>query len=146
MKRFFVVFALLFATIFSSCSKEIPVEVKALPVEAQQFMASYYSDVTPILVIKDIDDFVVTYKVSYKDGTSLEFNKKGEWIKVEAPLTGAVPTEIVPVKIKEFVDANYPDVPIIKIEKDKSEWEIKLATRVEFTFNKDFILIESDLD
>lgn len=146
MKRLIIVAALMFAAVFTSCSKEKPIAINELPAPAQQFMTTYYGDKSPILVVKDVDDFVTTYDVSYSDGTMLEFDKKGQWIKVECNITSAVPSEIIPAEINKFVADNYPNTQIIKIEKDKTEWEIKLSNRAEFTFNKYFQLIDTDLD
>ena len=39
---------------------------------------------------------------------------------------------------------NYPDTKVLKIERDKKEYEVKLSNRVELKFDLKFNLIDID--
>ncbi len=114
-----------------------------LPAVAQTFVETHFGKQNVSVVMKDTEIFDTSYDVIMKDGSKVEFNKKGEWTSVKC-LNKAVPNVIVPQSISEFVSQNYPGVLITGIEKDKREYEIRLSNRLELTFNKQGALIEVD--
>ena len=57
-----------------------------------------------------------------------------------------VPQAVVPVKSQEFVKSNYPEAKVLKIEKDRYEYEVKLSNFWELTFDTSFNLIDMDND
>ena len=83
------------------------------------------------------DDVVMT------DGVKLEFNKDGSWTEVDCQYS-AVPAGIVPAQIVQKVADLYPNAKIVKIDRDKKEYEIKLDSKVELTFDMKFNLVEVD--
>ena len=64
----------------------------------------------------------------------------------QLPATMTVPQAVVPVKIQEFVKSNYPEAKVLKIEKDRYEYEVKLSNFWELTFDLNFNLIDMDND
>ncbi len=85
----------------------------------------------------------IEYKVVLASGTEVEFDSKGDWTEVDAN-TAAVPQDIVPAKIKSYVQKSFPDNKIVQIKKDKKGYEIELTNGIEVKFNKnaDFIKID----
>lgn len=77
------------------------------------------------------------------DGTKLEFNGDGEWKDVDCKY-GAVPAAIVPKQITDYVAKHYPDVKIIKIDRDRRDYEVSLSNRLELTFDMQFNLVDID--
>ena len=74
-----------------------------------------------------------------------KFDKKGNWKEVSCRRM-TVPQAVVPVKIQEFVKSNYPEAKVLKIEKDRYEYEVKLSNFWELTFDLNFNLIDMDND
>jgi predicted nucleotide-binding protein (sugar kinase/HSP70/actin superfamily) len=73
----------------------------------------------------------------------IEFNGDGEWKDVDCKF-GAVPAAIIPKKIASYVEKNYPDAKIIKIDRDRRDYEVSLSNRLELTFDMKFNLVEID--
>ena len=84
-----------------------------------------------------------TYEVVLADGTKLEFTCDGNWKEVDCRYD-EVPAVIIPAAIKEYVTNNYPNEKILKIERDRGYYELKLSNRYELTFNKNFMIVDID--
>jgi hypothetical protein len=77
------------------------------------------------------------------DGTKLEFTSKGDWKEVDCRYE-EVPAAVIPQAIKEYVSSNYPGEKILKIERDRGYYELKLSNRYELTFNKNYNIVDID--
>ena len=73
----------------------------------------------------------------------LEFDKKGVWTEVNCKYS-AVPVAVVPDAIKKYVTTNYPDAKMLKIERDKYDYEVKLSNGWEIKFDMQFNVIDID--
>ena len=51
---------------------------------------------------------------------------------------------VIPATIQKYVTTNYPDAKILKIERDKKDYEVKLSNRTELKFDLKFNLIDID--
>ena len=56
----------------------------------------------------------------------------------------AVPVAVVPEAIKKYVATNYPDAKMLKIERDKHDYEVKLSNGWEIKFDMQFNVIDID--
>ena len=56
----------------------------------------------------------------------------------------AVPVAVVPDAIKKYVTTNYPDAKMLKIERDKYDYEVKLSNGWEIKFDMQFNVIDID--
>ena len=74
---------------------------------------------------------------------SSEFDKKGNLTEIDCK-RGAVPTQLIPKAIKIYLQNNYPDQVVKKMEIKKNEYEVELANGLDLTFNKHFKLIDVD--
>ena len=70
-------------------------------------------------------------------------DNKGNWEEVNCKYS-SVPTAIIPAAIQKYVTTNYPDAKILKIERDKKDYEVKLSNRTELKFDLKFNLIDID--
>ena len=144
MRRLFLVAAVVFMSLGVACANaDRPIAVENLPQKAQQFIKKYFANVGVTYVTEDRDVISKDYEVMFADGTKVDFAGNGEWTSVECKGV-AVPADIVPQQIKDYVKQNYPDVQIRKIDRDRNDYEVSLSNRLELTFNKDFKLIEID--
>ncbi len=121
-----------------------PIAVDQLPQKAQQFIKQYFSESTIALAKMETDIFSKSYDVIFTNGNKAEFDKSGNWTEVDCKYS-KVPETIIPTAIKTYVNQNYPNRKIIKIEKeDKGGYEVKLSDGWEVKFNKKFNVIDID--
>ena len=114
-----------------------------LPAQAQQFLNEHFSGAKLSYAKLERDFLERSYEVVLTDGTKLEFSSKGTWLDVDCKY-GEVPAAIVPEPIKKYISDNYPGERVLKIERDHSNYEVKLSNRLELTFNKDFRIVDID--
>ena len=114
-----------------------------LPKRSQEFIERYFLG-TKITYVKEEREFMEkSYEVMLADGTKIEFNRNGEWKEVDCRHS-SVPTPIVPAQIMKYVKANYPDVKVMQIERDRIDYELRLSNRLELTFDTKFNIIDID--
>ena len=107
-----------------------------LPVVARQFIAKHFAGVG-VSHIKIEKEFWEgnQYDVILTNGFELDFNDKGEWKEIDGQRV-AVPESVLPVKIQEYVQQNFPGISVISIEKERDGFDIKLSDKRELKFNK----------
>ena len=145
MKKIFLTAALLLAGItVTLAGNDRPITVDKLPAAAQNFLKSYFSDLTVAYAVEDPQFAGSEYEVTYTDRTEVEFDTKGEWTSVERKYT-AVPAAIVPKQITDYVGkSNFPSQEIRKIERNAYTWEIELTNGLEIKFDRNFRVIDID--
>ena len=146
MRKMFMFFAMISLVSLLACeayADDRPVDFKKLPVAAQTFINANYSGVAVLYTTKDDDLILPDYTVMLKNGVKLQFSNGGELESIKVT-EGAVPSNIVPVQITEYVKAAYPDTFIKEYDVDKNSYEVKLSNRLEIKFNRSFNVIEID--
>ena len=112
-----------------------------LPQAAQTFLKAHFATKVPLLVTADWDD----YTIRYESGEKIEFDGSGNWKDIEC-YNSKVPTEAVPAQIYTYLNQNYPGKSVIKIERHRSVYEVKLNNGMEVEFNRSFQVIGVDYD
>lgn len=84
-----------------------------------------------------------TYDVMFQSGAKLEFYENGDWKEIDCKYL-AVPAGIVPEQILTVANGYHPGLPIVQIERDVREYEVKLINGVELTFDMRFNLTDYD--
>lgn len=120
-----------------------PIQVTQMPQPAQQFIKQHFADSKIALAKMESDFFYKSYEVIFTNGDKVEFDNKGNWEEVNCKYS-SVPTAIIPAAIQKYVTTNYPDAKILKIERDKKDYEVKLSNRTELKFDLKFNLIDID--
>ncbi len=145
MKKFLIILVSVFSLgIFAAyAGNDKPITINELPVAAQNFIKTYFPNSKVALAKVEKEMMTTTYDVVMTDGVKLEFNKDGSWTEVDCQYS-AVPAGIVPAQIVQKVADLYPNAKIVKIDRDKKEYEIKLDSKVELTFDMKFNLVEVD--
>ena len=141
-KLFLALTALFVSTTLLSCSEK-NLTPDQLPDAAQAFIKEHFPESTIFSVKKDTEISGITYEVKLKDGTEIDFNKQGEWIKVDCR-NAAVPGAIVPALIAEYVQTNFPDEIIVEIDKEPFGYEIELGNSLDLRFDSDGQLINQE--
>ena len=112
-----------------------------LPEAAQTFLKANFATKVPLLVTADWDDFTIRDE----SGEKIEFDRSGNWKDIEC-YNGKVPAEAVPGQISSYISQNYPGKSIIKIERHRSVYEVKINNGMEIEFNRNFQVIDMDYD
>ena len=112
-----------------------------LPQAAQTFLKTHFATKVPLLVTADWDDFTIRYE----SGEKIEFNRSGEWKDIEC-YNSKVPADAVPEQIYTYLNQNYPGKSVIKIERHRSVYEVKLNNGMEIEFNRNFQVLDVDYD
>ena len=108
-----------------------------------QFVEQYFPKATVQMVMPDEDDIDVVLN----DYTKIEFKLNYEWKKVDCEHSTtftSVPATLVPEQITAYVNSNFPNTIIKKLEKKYMGWEIELNNGLEVKFNKNFKVMEID--
>lgn len=128
----------------AAADNDRPISIDQLPTTAQQTIKTYFAD-KKVAMAKVEGLIDKEYDVIFTTGEKIEFDRKGNWKDIDCKRS-AVPTNIIPQQIRNYVKTNYDGNRIVKIEKDrrKGEYEIELSNDVEITFNKDFVVIDID--
>lgn len=131
----------LFLTI--GCEKEIITPSDDLPVEISTYLTIHFPKNTIVQVIKDLDGLTKTCDILLSENISLEFNRKKEVIAIDG--VTQLPNSVIPEKILQYVNINYPTQFITDWELDIDNQQIELNNGLDLEFNKkgDFLRIDN---
>ncbi len=144
-KVFFMLLCALLLSQWSYADKKIyTTDTLQLPEKARRFIAEHFPgvDVSHIKIEKEFWEGK-QYDVILTNGFDLDFDSKGEWKEVDGHRS-VVPVSVVPVKIAEYVNKNFPQRQIISIDRDKSKYEVKLTDGKEVEFDRSQRFIRFD--
>ena len=101
-----VIFCMLSCNMAANAGNDKPISVNALPAKAQTLLSIHFGKQKVMLAT--VEGVVSkSYDVVLKNGTKLEFDKKGNLTEVECK-QGTVPYRLIPQAIKNYLKANYP--------------------------------------
>ena len=129
--------------IAANAGNDKPINVKELPPKAQTLLSKHFKGQKVMLATIESGVLSRSYDVVLRNGTKLEFDKKGNLTEIDCK-QGTVPTQLIPQAIKNYLKANYARQSVKKIEMDKNEYEVELTNGLDLTFNKHFQLIDID--
>lgn len=118
--------------------------INELPQVSRNFLNNYFNGnkVSHIKIDKDL--FLIdSYDVILTDGTSVEFNRDGEWKEVKS-FQQNIPDTLIPAEIRQYVSQNYPSQKIMTVERGKRKVSVDLANGLELKFDLNGNLIDID--
>ncbi|MDE5963176.1 MAG: PepSY-like domain-containing protein [Alistipes sp.] len=124
-------------------SDDRPIEVSELPASARQFIKTHFAGAQVSHATVDGHLFDKEYKVVFTDGREIEFGKNGDWEEVDAN-RGQFPMEVLPQSIRSYLGQHFPDTPVMKADRDRRGYEVKLRNGFELEFDKDGRLYKID--
>lgn len=142
-KWLFALTGAFFITTAALADNDKPITISQLPAAAQTVVKTYFKNKKVALAKQENDTFSKTYEVIFTDGDKIEFAKNGQWTDIECS-KAVFPASLVPAPIKAYVKSNYAGSKIVKIERDKKEYDVKLSSGLEITFDKKFRVIDID--
>jgi hypothetical protein len=142
MTKFHVLSMAFFLLWMTGCEEDQILAQVELPQQIQSFVSTHFPGKTILQAEKDKEFLDSEFHITLSDLTSLEFNRKGEIIDING-LT-ALPESVIPTKLANYVQSNFPDQFILGWELDGRRQDLKLNTGVEleFTLNGDFLRID----
>ncbi|WP_437917874.1 PepSY-like domain-containing protein [Sphingobacterium sp. LRF_L2] len=87
-----------------------------LPEQAQDFLTTSFENISVVTVKKETDDGVVSYEVYLVNGIKIEFDAQGVWKEIESKGQEAISSALLPLKIAEYILANYNGYIVTEIE------------------------------
>ena len=142
MKRMRLLFIALLSMMVTSVAfaDDKPIPVEKLPAAARTFVDTNFPGKKILYAEKDWN----SYECRLDDGTKIDFTSKGEWKQVDCHGMSAVPAVIVPEAIKQYVETNFSNCMITKIDKERHGYDIELSNDLELRFNHQGALIGMD--
>lgn len=110
-----------------------------MPETAQALLKQYFANKVPLVVTIDWDD----YTIRYESGEKVEFDKQGNWKEIDCRST-LVPTELIPEEIKANIASTFPGAVILKIDRNRRGYEVKLNNGLEVEYSPTFQVIDID--
>ena len=129
--------------IVANVGNDKPINVNELPAKAQTLLSKHFKGQKVMLATIESGVVSRSYDVVLRNGTKLEFDKKGNLTEIDCK-QGIVPSQLIPQPIKNYLKENYRGEAVRKIELNKKEYEVELTNGIDLTFNKHFQLIDID--
>lgn len=129
--------------IVANAVNDKPINVNELPAKAQTLLSKHFKGQKVMLATIETGVVSRSYDVVLRNGTKLEFDKKGNLTEIDCK-QGIVPSQLIPQPIKNYLKENYRGEAVRKIELNKKEYEVELTNGIDLTFNKHFQLIDID--
>ena len=119
-----------------------PISFDRLPSAAKSYIETNFPGENASFVTKDDDLIRPDYTVVMANGIKMEFDHSGALTQISSP--DGIPAEQIPVSVRNYVKAHYPDAGYLEFEIGRHTYEVKLTNRMELKFNKNFHIIEID--
>lgn len=129
--------------IVANAGNDKPINVNELPAKAQTLLSKHFKGQKVMLATIESGVVSRSYDVVLRNGTKLEFDKKGNLTEIDCK-QGFVPSQLIPQPIKNYLKENYRGEAVRKIKLNKKEYEVELTNGIDLTFNKHFQLIDID--
>ena len=145
MRKLFLAIGLfaILSVAFISCDSNTK-DVSVLPAAAQSVLKNDFKSEISNIEIDKKDGVIKEYEVKLADGMKIDFDTLGVWKEIKAPADGEVPRALVPDTIMNYVNENYPEIKVRKIEKDKRGYEVDLSNHTELQFDHNGGFIKKD--
>lgn len=134
---------LFFASTAVVVADERPIKIGQMPKAAISFLNKNFAGIEVLYANVERDILDTDYEVGLSDGTKIDFNGSGEWTDVSNKKSG-VSNMLLPHKVAAYIEQNYANVQIIKIERSSRKYEVKLTNGLELLFTPDGELIGFD--
>lgn len=127
----------------TSCWAGKPIAYSEMPAEARNFIEQNFPDAKVAFVESYYGIFGSSYEVNFNTGDEVKITSAGEWKEINCEFM-TLPENLIPSYIKSYLDENFPNVKIEKIEKYKKYIEVELVNNVEIKFNYQGMVIDLD--
>lgn len=124
------------AVFMTSCEKESLIEQSDVPQEIKNYVTTHFPQNNILQTLKDNDGLNLTYDLLLDSSISLEFNRAKEIISIDG--NSKLPDSVIPAKIREYVNTNFPAYFITDWEKESRKvQQIELSNGLDLEFDND---------
>lgn len=110
--------------------------VSDLPTAAQSLLSKHFkAKMSLVKIDKNAFGSISDYEVILTDGTEVEFDKHGNWEKVETANNKEVPSSLIPQNIRNYVKKNHGGMHVVGIEKDRRKYDVELSNGIDMEFS-----------
>ena len=145
MKKLLFLLLSVFTLQVAQADNDKPITFDKLPAKAQTFINQNFPTEKVAFTKMEKGFLDTSYDVVFVNGNGVEFDKNGEWTELDCKRS-SVPTKAVPAQITKFVKESHPNATILKLERDRYTYEVKLSNFWEIKFDKQFNVIDMDMD
>lgn len=105
------------------------------PSAIKAYVSTHFPSVKVVQVEMEREGFSRKYEVQLGDGVKLEFGKKNKISGIDG--TEKLPVSVIPEKITQYVNKNYPEYYITDWDLDNMNQKVELNSGIELKFTKD---------
>ncbi len=139
IKAFLLLVAMFTMSFTAKADHDQVITFNQLPQAAQTLLKQHFANKVPLIVTVDWDD----YTIVYDSGEKVEFDKQGNWKEFDC-LSSMVPTALIPEQIKAHIKATFPGTTILKLDRNRRGYEVKLNNGLEVEYNRSFQVVDID--
>lgn len=119
------------------------IRFEELPEAARATVNRYFNAGQVASVKQEYEWLGSVYEVKFFDGTEIDFLGNGEWKEIDCS-PRAVPAGLVPAEIARLIGKRFPGRKVVKIDRDRRDWEVELDDDTDLKFDLKFNLIDID--
>lgn len=119
---------------------DMPIAANNLPQNTQKFISDNFKGASVTSAEQDYD----SYGVILSDGHKIEFYKNGDWKEIEN-YSGISP-KLLSAAAAATIAKTFPNVNIIKVEKEWNGMEVKMANRMKAFLDMNGNLLGQKMD
>jgi hypothetical protein len=112
-----------------------PVSFDRLPAAAQKLIRDHFPDSRVSLATVDREILDTSWDVIFTDGSSIEFDSRGDWKEIECRGEARVPAGVMPAAMVDFMGEQFPGARVRDIERDRRGFEVNLDNWRELRFD-----------
>ena len=127
----------------TSCWAGKPIAYSEMTKEAKDFIEQNFPNMKVAFVESYFGIFGSSYELTFNTGDEVKVTTTGDWKEISSEYMD-FPQQLIPDFIKIYLDDNFPNVKIEKMEKYKKYIEVELVNNVEIKFNYQGIVIDLD--
>ena len=115
-------------------AEDVEIQFEQLPEKAQKIVLKAFPDTKIKKVNMERRASLMQYEVKLSGGIKMQFSKDGSFTECECSKS-AVPDILIPEKIRTFIEKEFPESIVMRIEHDSKLFEVLLNNGVELSFN-----------
>ena len=137
MKKAFTLASVVFVgavTLLQAANDRI-IQFAQLPNSAKVVVNKFFKGKQVSYSKEDREIISTNYELRLADGTEIDFDSKGNWTDVDGQHQ-AIPVGLIPAAVLKTVSKQHPNDSIVKIERNRFGYEVKLLSGLEIQLNK----------
>lgn len=115
-------------------SVNVLVSFQTMPANIKTFLAKYYPKATVAKYESKNTRVGRKYEVKLNNGAEIDFDKNGNWEEISDKQ--GVPSALIPIKIKTYLDKKYKGVKVESIDMEKNKIKVELLNDIDLEFDK----------